>query len=246
MLPPSLISSLASPGRGVVTICSEMGPGKVRPLTFLSPSLDTSLWLVRHRESWPLIGPHYGHEHYGHWPFETILGLWSSDRATQEVRSSIQYWAGDMEHWRALSDRRLWTESAHLEESLDCFSGIKLICSWFLRKAINECSNVRHGYFWREQEQRPLCKYEPKQLSFDPREQKDGLLTLITTIVSSSCLRVFEHNNCCSVDEKRRLLFVFITDIFMILTCSVIIESSYLVWSLIVGNNHNYTNSAGN
>ena len=67
MLPPSLISSLASPGQAcLVTICSEMGPGKVRPLTFLSPPRDTSLSLVRHRGSWPLIGPPYGHEHYGH------------------------------------------------------------------------------------------------------------------------------------------------------------------------------------
>ena len=87
---------------------------------------------------------------------------------------------------------------------------------------------------WREapsgQEQRALCKYEPKQLSFDPGEQKDGLLTLITLIVSSSCLRVFKHNNCSDVDEKRRL-FVFITDIFMILACLGASSLSVHIWS---------------
>ena len=71
---------------------------------------------------------------------------------------------------------------------------------------------------------------KPKQLSFDPREQKDGLLTLITVIVSSSCLRVFKHNNCSDVDEKRRL-FVFITDIFMILAYLGASSLSVHIWS---------------
>ena len=55
---------------------------------------------------WSII---YGHEHYGHWPSETIP---TPGMVTRQRRKK---WRDMMRPWRARSDCRLWTDGAYWE-----------------------------------------------------------------------------------------------------------------------------------
>ena len=127
--------------RRVVTICSEMGPGKVRPLTFLSQHRDTSLSLARHRGYRPLIGQYYGHEHYGHCghlrQYPHWVNMVSRLRSKKWGDSSIvgrRYGAMESSDWLEIMDWLAIIERRLFQWNLSWFEGNEC---W--------CSNVRHG-----------------------------------------------------------------------------------------------------
>ena len=268
MFPWSQISSdiISCVTAHVVTICSEMRPGKVRPLTFLSSSLYTSLWLVRVWGCSPLIGRHdvimswsslrQSIMDSGHLR-QYCSNLWSDRRARsgQLNQSGPGYGAriesfaimecgltgdGDMEQGeRAERELRHYGVSGDWEE----LSGIVSVEFELIWKAILMFFTANFVLREASRNRGPFVN-KPKQLSFDPGEQKDGLLTLITLIVSSPCLRVFKDNNCCS--EMKRRDYPRIHHWHLHDAPPLLLVCSYLVRRLIVGNNRNYTNSAGN